>query len=249
MVRCAALALCCFVLSGCVSSSTGQRPMSDREAAEANVNLGAGYLRQGRLDLAIERLERAIELEPRLADAHSTLAIAFDQLGRPADAERHYARATQLEPDNAPAANSYAVFLCRNNRWRDAEPYFLRAANNVRYPTPAAALTNAGVCARGVQDFDKAEQYLRAALERTPNFPDALTNLSELAYQRGNYLQARAFSQRYFDMHPATAPMLLLCVRIERQLEDRAAEQRCARQLREDFPNSSEVAQVNASAD
>lgn len=247
MVRCAALAVCCFVLAACVSSGT--RPMSDREAAEANVNLGAGYLRQGRLDLAIERLERAIELEPRLADAHSTLAIAFDQLGRPADAERHYARATQLEPGNAPAANSYAVFLCRNNRWRDAEPYFLRAVNNPRYPTPAAALTNAGICARSADDFDKAEQYLRSALERTPNFPGALTGLSELAYQRGNYLQARAFSQRYLDVHPATAPMLLLCVRIERQLDDRVGEQRCARRLREEFPDSAEVVQVNASVD
>lgn len=245
MMRSAALAVCCLALAACVSTD-GQRPLSDREAAEANVNLGAGYLRQGRIDLAIERLERAIELEPRLADAHSTIAIAYDQARRPGDAERHYQRATQLEPDNAPAANSYAVFLCRQGRWRDAEPYFVRAAGNPRYPTPAAALTNAGVCARGAGDLDKAEQYFRSALERTPNFPDALSSMLELAYQRGNYLQARAFLQRYLAVQPATAPVLLMCVRIERQLEDAAAEQRCARRLREEFPNSAELAQVNA---
>jgi len=247
MVRLAALVLCCLALAGCVSS--GSRPQSAREAAEANVNLGAGYLRQGRIDLAIERLERALELEPRLADAHSTIAIAYDQLGRQADAERHYLRATQLEPDNAPAANSYAVFLCRQGRWRDAEPYFVRAADNPRYPTPAAALTNAGVCARAASDLDKAEQYLRRALDRTPNFPDALAGMLELSYQRGNYLAARAFLQRYLDVRPATAPVLLMCVRIERELEDRAAEQRCLRQLREDFPNSAELIQANAPAD
>jgi type IV pilus assembly protein PilF len=234
------------LLQACASQSpagTGS-PASDSDAAVANMNLGAGYLRQGRLELAIERLQRALEQNPRLADAHSTIAIAYDQLGSPEDAEDHYRRATQLEPANAAAANSYAVFLCRQDRWKDAEPYFKRAAENPRYDTPEIAFANAGVCALKAGDRAKAEESFRAALTKNPTFADALSNMLEISYQDKNYLQARAFLQRYLDARPATAQVLLICFNIERQLENRDGANRCAAQLREAFPGSPEVAQL-----
>ena len=242
MSRWSMLAACCW-LAAC--ASTGGGAGSDRAAAEANVSLGAGYIRQGRLDLALQRLERALEQDPRYADAHATIAIAYDQLGRMEDAERHYRRATQLEPDNPAAANSYAVFLCRQGRWRDAEGYFKRAAENPFYPTPEAALSNAGVCARDAGDLEAAEEYLRAALDKNPTFADALATLTDVSYRQGEYLQARAFLQRYRDVQEDTAPILALCVRIEQQLRNRAAAEECAAELRKAFPAAAETAQLN----
>jgi type IV pilus assembly protein PilF len=235
----------CLLAAACVTTtSTGERPPSDEEAAVANMNLGAGYLRQGRADLAIEALERALELDGRLADAHSTIAIAYDQRGDTALAEQHYRRATSLEPANAAAANSYAVFLCRQNRWRDAESYFRRAAENPRYATPAAALANAGTCARSAGDDAKAEEYFRAALDKDPVFPDALSGMIEVSYREQEYMQARAFVQRYLDVRPASASVLLMCFNIEQELNNRQGAERCAAQLREGFPESPEVAQL-----
>ena len=235
----------CWVTQACVTtSSTGQRPASDEDAATANLNLGAGYLRQGRADLALEKLQRAIELNPRLADAHSTIAIAYDQLGNAAEAEQHYRRATTLEPGNASAANSYAVFLCRHDRWSEAERHFRRAADNSSYSTPEAALANAGVCARQAGDDVKAEEYFRAALSKNPAFPDALSSMMELSYKEQNYMQARAFMQRYLDVRPPSASLLWFCFNIEQELENPAAAQRCATQLREGFPGSPELAQL-----
>jgi type IV pilus assembly protein PilF len=241
--RTIALLVCAALLQACASGV--QQSGSPQEAAEANLNLGAAYLRQGRPDLALERLDRALVQNPRLALAHSTIALAYEQLGDERQAEQHYRRATQLEPDNPSAANSYAVFLCRQGRWGDAERHFRSAAANPRYATPAAALTNAGFCARDTGDHDKADEYFRAALERDPGYADALSGLMEMAYQAHNYLQARAFLQRYLDVQPPDATILWYCVQIERELGDRRAEERCARQLRENFPGSAEVAQLN----
>jgi len=229
-------------LSGCVTTTTGPREQSDEEAAAANLNLGIGYLRQGRPDAAVEALERAVDLNPRSADAHSTLALAYDQLREPDRAEDHHRRATQLDVSNAAAQNSYAVFLCRQNRWAEAERFFARAAENSRYATPAAALTNAGNCARDANDIEKAEQNYRAALAIDPAFADALNGMIELSVDNENYLQARAFIQRLFTASTPTARQLWLCVFVERQLGDRAAAENCARQLRTNFPNSSELA-------
>jgi type IV pilus assembly protein PilF len=230
-------------LAGCVSTSV-EKPRSSESAAVANMNLGAGYLRQGRFDLAIERLQRALKEDPRLADAHSTIAIAYDQLGDFDNAEEHYKRATQLEPDNSSAANNYAVFLCRRDRWRDAEPYFKRAVDNPKYSTPEAALTNAGKCAAGAKDTKKAEQYFRQALTRNPQYADALSSMADLAFQQGNYLQARAFVQRFLDAQKPTASILALCVDTEQKLGNRAASDRCLQRLRDGFPGSPEVARL-----
>jgi type IV pilus assembly protein PilF len=236
------ISLC--VLQGCASTSGVARAGSGEDVARANLNLGVAYLRQGRPDLAVENLQRALREDSRLADAHSSIALAYDQLGNPDDAERHYRRATQLEPANAAAANSYAVFLCRHDRWRDAEPYFRRAADNPRYSTPAAALTNAGVCAMNAGEADRAEEYFRAALARDSRFADALSSLMELSYQQGNYLQARAFMQRYTDVREANAQVLWLCFNIEQELEDWDAAERCAGRLRQQFPESAELSQL-----
>ncbi len=181
---------------------------------------------------------------PRLVEAHSTIAVAYDQSGSIEEAETHYRRATQLDPSGGAAANSYAVFLCRQNRWADAEPYFRRAVADSNYGTPEVALTNAGLCARSAGDEEKAAENFRAALARNPNYPDALLNMMELAYQGGNFLQARAFVQRYLAARPATARVLWLCFNVERELEDDAASDRCAAQLRAGFRGSEELAQL-----
>jgi type IV pilus assembly protein PilF len=238
-----------LVLSFATVSAYAERQPRERdraanEAALANANLGAGYLRQGRLDLAVERLQRAIKQNPRLADAHSYLAIAYEQLGMLEEAEVHYKRATQIEPNNSGAANTYAVFLCRQNRWPDAEPYFKHATENPTYSTPEVAFANAGVCARNAGATDKAAEYFRSALARNPTFPDALQNMMEISYDSGNFMQARAFVQRYLDSQMPTASVLLMCVNIETQLKNHDGADRCAAQLRNGFQGSPEVAKL-----
>lgn len=232
-------------VQACVSTDQQlPAPASNEDAAEANLNLGAAYVRQGDYELALEKLERAVDQNPRLAEAHSTLAIVYDQLGETRQAERHYERATRLQPSNADVQNNYAVFLCRQGRWEEAEPHFRRAANNMRNTGPEVALTNAGQCAVDAGNREAAEDYFRRALERNPRFGDALLGMLELEYQRGNHLQARAFMQRAFELREPEARQLLLCVNIERSLgnPDRAAD--CEEELRENFPQSAELAQL-----
>ena len=241
------IGLACLLLHGCVSTTTSTTiadAASDEEAAIANLNLGVAYLREGRPNQALEALDRSLEANPRLADAHSTIALVYEQLGQVDDAETHYRRATQLEPDNAAAANSYAVFLCRNERFRDAERQFVRAATNPRYPTPELAYTNAGICARDSGDAAAADGYFREALARNPVYPDALFNLAELGFESGNYLQARAFSQRYLESAPDNPQVFWLCFQVERELGNNAQAESCAIQLREQFPDSPEMAQL-----
>jgi type IV pilus assembly protein PilF len=244
-LRFAAVLVSLAVLAACANNGTVGARSSSSDAAIANMNLGAGYLRQGNTTLAIERLQRALAQDPRLVQAHATIALAYDQIGNLAQAEAHYQRATQLDPSDGNAANFYAVFLCNHQRrWADAAPYFRRAVNDPNYPTPEAALTNAGVCARDAGEIEAATENFREALVRNQNYPDALLNMMELAYERQNFLQARAFVQRFLAATPATAPVLWTCFNVERELGDAAAADRCAAQLRSGFRGSEELAQL-----
>jgi len=228
-------------LSGCAGSGTVADGGATTDPAVANMNLGAGYLQQGRADLAIERLERALAINPRLVGAHSTIAVAFSQRGDLAQAERHYRRATELAPSDGAPANAYAAFLCQQQRWTEAEPLFRRAARDADYATPEVALTNAGVCARDAGADDKAAESFRAALGRNPTYPDALLNLMDLSYQQRNFLQTRAFVQRYLAAHAPAAPVLWLCFNAERELANAEAADRCAAQLRAGFRGTPEL--------
>jgi Tfp pilus assembly protein PilF len=70
----------------------------DPTSARVHQALGREYLRQGRPDLALRALQRAIEADPTLPEIHSALArIHFDE-GRLEDATREIERELALVP-------------------------------------------------------------------------------------------------------------------------------------------------------
>ena len=236
--------LLCQGCASTVATSASTTAASSGGAAVANLNLGAAYLRQGQLTLALERLDRALDHDPWLAEAHSTIAMVYDQLGDVDKARDHHRRAFRLAPDNPATANSFGVFLCRQERWSDAEPLFLRAAGNPRYPTPEVALTNAGICARNAGDGARAEAYLRDALARNPVYPDGLFNMAALAFANNELDEARRFLGHHSERAPDSPQAAWLCFQVETGLGNRGNARRCASMLREQFPESAESAQL-----
>lgn len=230
-------------LAACVTETKvdPRPPEEPKEAAQINAQLGAEYLRQGKLDLAQEKLEKAIEQDPQLADARTWLALLYDQLGETDKAEKQYERALRLDPGVATVLNQYGAFLCRHDREKESVRYFEQAAKDRRYRTPEVALTNAGVCLVRVHELDDADAHFRQALQINPRFQDALWHMSRLSFERANYLGARAFLQRYAEVGTMNAAALWLGVRIERELGDADASERYAQRLQQEFPESDEA--------
>lgn len=248
MMRWSAMALA-GVLAGCVTEGAnyGTRP-NMVEAAQINTQLGVGYLNKGQFDLAQEKLERAVEQDSSNAQAHAKLALVYVQLGNHDQARRQFRRAMSLDDSDPGLLNNYGTFLCERGRidkdeddLEDGEEYLLKAAQERSYETPELAWANAGECARHLKQYDNAEIYLRRALQLNPNLPAALEQLSRLSFDRGNYLNARAFVQRYEKRTRAKAEMLWLAAQIERQLNDTVNAERYEKRLRKEFPDSPET--------
>lgn len=232
-----------LMLASCVTTTSGPpRPEPDKEAAALQYyQLGARYYKAGKYDVARDRLERALEFDPKMAIAHSVLALTYQELDIPRLAKQHFELAVRSEPNNINARNTYAVFLCQQREFKEARKQFERAIRNPENDDSELMMTNAGVCMVQKPDLVEAEVYFRRALTEKPNHPEALLQMALLKRQTGDPLRARAFLQRYLASNTASAAILYLAVQIEKDNGDARASTAFSNQLRRDFPASAEA--------
>jgi type IV pilus assembly protein PilF len=229
----------------CATSSPQQAPVApggtNSELASVNTQLGLGYLRNGQVELAWERLNTALEADPNYATAHNGVALVYDRLNEPEKAEQHFKRAIELNPSDSAAQTNYGVFLCQRGRIDEGEKYFLKAVQNPLYNKPAMAYTNAGMCKLRADDPSGAEVYFRAALRADPRFGVALLNMAELSLDNEQYLSARAYMQRYEEVSKHNSRSLWIGIRIEEKLGDKDAVSSFAMLLKASYPDSPET--------
>jgi type IV pilus assembly protein PilF len=238
-----------LVSSGCISTTTGppEKKADQGDAAELNYQLGARYYRNGDYDLARDRLLLALEQDPKNGFAWSTLGLTYEALGNVRLAEDAYDKAVRVAPRNYKIQENYAVFLCRQDRFDDARKYFDKAIKAPTNDYSEQTYTNAGVCMLQKPDHVAAEEYLRAALDRRPNYGEALLQMSVLFYETGDNLRARAFMQRYLSNNMPTASVLYHAILIEQKLGDDTARRQYTLQLLRDFPDSAEAERLRQS--
>lgn len=224
-----------LAVSACVSTG-GPRGADAREAARANTELGAGYIRRGRNDAAREKLEKALTLDDRYAPAHSTYALLLARQGEDAGADNHFRQALRLAPEDPDIRNNYGAYLCARGRADAAVEQFARAAEVPGYVGRSTALTNAGLCLRDA-DPARAEGFLRRALEANPQNPTAMAQLAWVSYRQGEYMSARAFLSRYDRIADPSAEVLWLGAQTEAALGDHQAAAEYRNQLAAQYPD------------
>ena len=226
------------LLTACSGTSTTVRPESPTSiAVQNNIQMGRAYLERGQLDMSLEKLTRALELDPRSVDAHTMIAVLYERIDRASRAEQHYRRAVELAPESGAENNNLGQFLCRSRRFEEAQARFKVAMDDPFYKTPGLLYTNAGLCALDAGDLVGAEAHLRKALQFDSSNPGLLFALAKLSFEQQQPLKARAFIQR-FEAQGARSPEALeLAAHIEAQLGDAAASSRYIEQLRSEFPD------------
>lgn len=212
-----------------------------RVLARERASAAAEALRAGDFAQATQLARKALDGDRSLAAAHTVLAIVAERQGQGAQAGEHYAAAAKLAPTDGTTLNNYGAWLCGAGKPAEALPYFDRAVADRGYPTPAAALANAGTCALRAGQAGRAERDLRNALAVDPAEATALAGMARLEYGAGDYLQARAFSERRLSAAAATPDVLQLASQIEQKLGDAAASARYVQRMGDEFPQSQQA--------
>jgi type IV pilus assembly protein PilF len=237
------LSLCAVMAAGCTTNDNLSTPDLAR-AADINLEIGIDYLRKNDLQQAKDKIDKSIEQNPRSAKAQAVAGMLYDRLGDTGKADSHFQRAVSLEPDNPDIKNNYAVYQCQKKRYDRGEKLALEAATNPLYKTPEIAYLNAGNCARGAGELQRAEDSYRRALAVKPRFGDALYQMAELEYQQKEYMSARAFLERYNEIGRTNPATLWLGVRIERSLGNKAQAQHYAQRLKSEYPRASQTQEL-----
>lgn len=229
-----------LIRSGDKSEFANQQPRESylNSPEYINVQLGAEYMRKGDYAIALSKLKKALAFNPDLAIAHSTIAVLYETIGENELAERHYKRAVSLDANDPRIRNNYGRYLCGHGNEREGIEQFKLAADNPLYSTPQLPLTNAGTCAMRINELDEAEVFFRRALEIQPTMAPALLNMMRINLKNENYLQARAYLQRYKDVADHTAETLWAGYQIEKQLGDKDAAANFAVRLKSRYPDS-----------
>ncbi len=165
-------------------------------------------LRHDRKDLdGLPAAERAMALDPQLAEPHAVKARILAEDGRTEEAEAEVQTALALDPESVEVNEAAAYQRYRQRRFADAIPYYERAAAAPEAPIGLSGMLMSCYAALG----DKAGQArtarmslerAQAALAKDPNDTDAI-GFGACAYSvLGDADSARAWARRAMLIDP-----------------------------------------------
>ena len=233
------LVLLSLLLGGCVVVEEG--PSDSEKASKINVQLGIGYYNQNNLELANEKLLKALAQDPDSSQAHHAYAVLQNRFLNAEKAEFHFERAIVLNASNSEALNNFGAFLCRDKRFDEARDMFLQAVENPLYKTPEVAYTNAAVCLRQAgREPEEVKQLLTRALGVGSNFAPALKTMADISLAEKEYEKTDLYLKRFHLSNKPTAASLWLAIQNELNANNQDRARQYAERLQQDFPNSTE---------
>jgi len=147
------------------------------------------------MPLAKAAAEKALKMDPDLAEAHVSLAYVKLSYEWDLDAARkEFARAIELDPASAKAHHWYShYFMGANDLTRATQQMQLAIALE-----PLSPIINIGIgwCYYYSRQYDKAIEQYRSAVEMDPTMPMAHQTLGMAYQQKGLFPQAIAEFQR-----------------------------------------------------
>jgi DNA-binding winged helix-turn-helix (wHTH) protein/TolB-like protein/Flp pilus assembly protein TadD len=156
----------------------------DPASAAAHASLAFAYisipLNQGPIKPFVERgrraAERALELDPTLAEAHAVLGrISFSFDWDPEAAERRMRQALELDPDDPFTLHCFSMMLSQDGRFDEALSFNQRLLDQ----DPVATLPNRdrSLILFLARRYTEAVEQARKTLELEPNLPGAYSAL------------------------------------------------------------------------
>jgi type IV pilus assembly protein PilF len=235
-------------LTACVQTPTSDDDREDhtaRNRARVHTELATAYYGAGQYEVALEEVRTALASEKDYIPAVNQLGLIYLALGQTEAAKQQLKRAIKLDPNDPSVNNNYGMLLCSLGDQAEAMRYFDKALNDPLYRTPEFAYVNAGVCMKNMGEFDRAKQFLGKALALSPDQPQALYHMADLAFQSGDYRSARRYITRHLQVTVSGPDALWLAARVAERLGDVAALDTYGAQLNRRFPDSPQTRAFN----
>jgi tetratricopeptide (TPR) repeat protein len=170
------------------------------ELAEIQALLGRAYLMTDETALARESLEKAALLNPRMVEAHMTLAALDTSSGKFKEARQRLDALLKLDPNNL---QTLSVLLNLQTAERDwtATDQTLSRARSAGADSSVADLTE-GRLSEARQEWDRARSAYERVFASHPEAPEPLIALMQLDIKQGKTAQAKARLEQVLMRNP-----------------------------------------------
>lgn len=216
-----------------------------KNRARIHAELGAAYYSAGRYAVAIEELKEALESDPSYVAAINQLGLVYLAIGQEPQAIAQLERALKIDPNDASVNNNYGMILCSRGQEKEGMLHLRKALADPLYRSPETAHVNAGICLKRTGDAVQAEAMFRKALALSPNQPEALYQLADISFAKGDMQAAREYITRYGKTIEPNVDALWLAARVENRLGNRNALATYGAQLNRRFPEAAQTRAFN----
>ncbi len=233
-------------LLACVTTteSVFTEEASPDKALDERVALAMRYIGEENWEDARRNLELAREIDADSAGVHAAFGLLYQRTGEFELAEDNFKRAIRLDSEDTRTRNNYAAFLIDRKRFEEAEKQLEFVVRDTLYGERARAFTFLGFTRLQLDepDVDGASEAFKRALAMEPRDAFALLEMANIAYEDGNYPQARRYYLSYRGaVRQQSARALWLGIRLARESGDKDAEASYALALANRFPGSPEL--------
>jgi len=166
-------------------------------------NLGNSYDEVGNTDSAKMALERAVEINPGLAESHLNLGNVYLKLGRTQNAITQYKRAIEINPNESKAHNNLGNAYLKI-QWFDYAIVEYETALELD-PDFTDVYTNLASAYFKIENFQQAIWYLKKAITLEPKNSDFYNQLGNVYYRDSQYEKAIEQFKRALKIKPGIA--------------------------------------------
>lgn len=205
------------------------------------IQLGMGYLREGKKDQARFNLLKAIDADSRSPEANSALALLYQSEGETTLAEKHYKKAIDSDKNFNQARYNFAGMLLASERFEEAEKQYSVLTEDVNYRLRAQSFLGLGKALEKQGDLDAAKDAFIRSYQRDPRLTIAFLELAGIALQQEDFVSAKGLLDQFEKDAEASPRSLKLGIDLAQKFNDADAEASYALALRNLFPNSREA--------
>ena len=153
----------------------------------------------------ISAAQKALELDPELAEAHARLADIYQQTFRWTDAEAELKRALELKPNDAATHRTFATWLLSQGRTEEAVAWSRRARELDPFGISANTLCLHLFEAR---HYDEATDELHSILALRPDDAEALWYLGITLIAKGHPEEAIPVLEKAVSVSDGSPPVV-----------------------------------------
>lgn len=230
-------------LFACVTTETTSfsKNISLDKEVEARVQVGLGYLQQGKPEMAIFQMRDIVQKQPKSSRVHEVLALALWDTGENDRAHYHFEKMLKYGPGYSRGRLNYATYLISEGEFKHSKKELLLVTDDIYFPKRGKAFYMLASVHKVLGETDEmVAAYERSIRLDRSNIP-ALIDLSEYRFQQGQFSESYELHKRYREsVSQSSAKALLLGIKLARKFDDKGEEVSYALALKNLYPKSSE---------